>query len=105
MRFQTDRQRVQGLGSAHEGVARAVAERPSVVIVDIGLPDASGHDLAQPLRAALGDGSLLVAFSGYGQPDDRRRSEEAGFNAHIVKPVDPDEILSILAAHTRTRDG
>jgi PAS domain S-box-containing protein len=91
-------------GSAREGVARAVAERPSVVIVDIGLPDASGHDLAQPLRAALGDGSLLVAFSGYGQPDDRRRSKEAGFNAHIVKPVDPDEILSILAVHARTQD-
>jgi signal transduction histidine kinase/CheY-like chemotaxis protein len=88
--------------SAQEGLARALAERPTVVIVDIGLPDASGYDLAPPLREALGQSAVLVAFSGYGQPDDRRRSREAGFNAHIVKPVTPEELLAVLAAHTRT---
>jgi CheY-like chemotaxis protein len=90
-------------GSAQEGLARAMAERPRAVIVDIGLPDASGYELAPSLREALGDGALLVAFSGYGQPDDRRRSMAAGFDAHIVKPAAPEELLSVLAAHTRGR--
>ena len=89
-------------GSAQEGLARAAAERPTVVIVDIGLPDASGYDLAQPLRETLGDACALLALSGYGQPEDQRRSREAGFDAHLVKPVVPEELLAVLAAHART---
>jgi PAS domain S-box-containing protein len=77
----------------------AAAYRPEVVLLDIGLPGMSGHDVARQLRATPeGRGLLLVAVSGWGQEDDRRRSREAGFDHHLVKPVDPDALRQLLAA-------
>lgn len=83
----------------HEGVEAARRSRPDVALVDIGLPGLDGYEVARRIRALPGTGSTyLIALTGYGQPDDRRRSHEAGFNAHLVKPVKMDELLRVLTA-------
>jgi CheY-like chemotaxis protein len=75
---------------AHDGLeALQVASsfRPEIILLDIGLPGLSGYDVAQRLRAQPEfDGTLIVALTGYGQEEDRRRSREAGFDEHLVKP-------------------
>ena len=72
--------------------------RPRYVLLDIGLPGMDGYEVAARLRqdATLKD-ATLIAVSGYGQDSDRRRSREAGFDQHLVKPVDPEELLGLLA--------
>lgn len=85
---------------AHDGrsaIEAAERFRPEVALLDIGLPVMDGYQLASHLRSALG-GILLVAISGYGQAVDRRRSEEAGFSAHLLKPVDPQLLAHVVAA-------
>jgi CheY-like chemotaxis protein len=85
------------------GLAQALHLRPEVAIVDIGLPGLDGCELARRLRATdAGRGMLLVAVSGYGQPEDQTLSREAGFDAHLVKPVDPDVLSRALATNFRT---
>ena len=74
------------------GVEAALRLKPDVVLIDIGLPRLDGYQVAQELRArrdALGAHVRLVAVTGYGQPEDRRRARDAGFDEHLVKPVDP----------------
>jgi signal transduction histidine kinase/ActR/RegA family two-component response regulator len=81
------------------GVEAARTERPDVALVDIGLPGLDGYDVARRIRADPAGGQIhLVALTGYGQAEDRRRAEEAGFDAHLVKPVAPDALLDLLAA-------
>jgi CheY-like chemotaxis protein len=71
--------------------------RPEVVLLDIGLPRMDGYEVARRLRTEWGpEKALLVAVTGYGQEEDRRRSEEAGFDAHLVKPVDPDALHRLV---------
>jgi signal transduction histidine kinase/DNA-binding response OmpR family regulator len=86
---------------AHDGPAAleaAAAFRPDVVLLDIGLPRMSGHEVAARLLQQPHDGKrLLVAMTGYGQDEDRRRSREAGFDHHLVKPVDPQTLRDLLA--------
>jgi len=78
--------------------------RPDVALVDIGLPGMSGYDLAGHLRRApFGEELLVVAITGYGQPDDRRRALESGFDAHLVKPVAPEALLELIAADRTQR--
>jgi CheY-like chemotaxis protein len=72
--------------------------RPDAAIVDIGLPGIDGCELAVALRARLGAGLRLIALSGYGLPEDVDRSRRAGFEAHLVKPVDPARLAALLAA-------
>jgi signal transduction histidine kinase/CheY-like chemotaxis protein len=75
--------------------------RPEVVLMDIGLPGVDGYEVARQLRsdAELRAGiALLVAVTGYAEDDARRRSQEAGFDHHLVKPVDPDVVLALLAS-------
>lgn len=79
-----------------DGVRQAFVWRPEVVISDIGLPSLDGWQVGRQLRAGLGDSALLVAVTGYGQPDDLQRSLESGFNAHLTKPADPRAILRLL---------
>src|SRR5690606_34358129 len=76
--------------TAHDGaaaLARARAERPDVVLLDIGLPGREGYEVAGILRRELGPAAWIVAVTGYGAPEDRERVREAGFDAHLVKPV------------------
>jgi CheY-like chemotaxis protein len=77
---------------------RAMQERPDAALLDIGLPEMDGNELARRLRAdPRTRQALLVAVTGYGQEQDRRAALEAGFDHHMVKPVDLDRLASILA--------
>jgi CheY-like chemotaxis protein/two-component sensor histidine kinase len=83
---------------AYDGVAAVkLGEefRPRVAILDIGMPGASGHDVARALRETQGGAVKLIALTGWGQEQDRRRAAEAGFDHHLTKPVDP-QILNDL---------
>jgi signal transduction histidine kinase len=77
------------------GVAEAERAPPDAALVDIGLPGFDGYEVARRLRSTMPK-LMLVALTGYGQPDDRRRSREAGFDAHLTKPVDIDVLTSML---------
>ena len=81
-----------------EGVEAAIATVPEVALVDVGLPELDGYQVAQRVRAALGDRVRLIALTGYGQPDDVRRARAAGFDAHLVKPVDLNALERLLVA-------
>lgn len=76
---------------------------PATALIDIGLPGIDGYEVAKRMRAQLGSRIFLVALTGYGQPEDRRRAEEAGFDAHLVKPVDPAELTRVLTRGTPGR--
>jgi CheY-like chemotaxis protein/anti-sigma regulatory factor (Ser/Thr protein kinase) len=80
------------------GVAAIVSTRPDVALVDLGLPGLDGFEVARRVRASDAGGSVrLVALTGYGLPADQRRSREAGFDAHLVKPVDPEKLVRLIA--------
>jgi len=85
---------------AHDGaeaLRTAEAFHPEVAFVDIGMPKVHGYEVARRMRAAPGTArTLLVAVTGWGQENDRKRAREAGFDRHLVKPVDPGEIEAIL---------
>ena len=79
-----------------EAVGSAIAFQPDVVLMDIGLPKLYGYDAARRIRDARGKDVLLVAITGWGQDEDRRRSREAGFDFHLTKPVDPEAIVRLI---------
>ena len=80
------------------GVQVALATQPDVALVDIGLPGIDGYEVARRLRATdAGREMLLVALTGYGRPEDRDRAIQSGFDAHLVKPIDPEELNQLLA--------
>ena len=84
------------------GVQSALDLRPDVALIDIGLPDLDGHEVARRVRAVLDrDAILLVALTGYGTAEDRRRTREAGFDVHLVKPVEAADLVKILDEHVR----
>src|SRR5438093_7225778 len=88
---------VQTACNAAAGVEAARQFRPAVVLCDLGLPGADGCAVAVALRAdPLTAASRLIALSGYSHEADRRRASEAGFDLHITKPVDPDELQRLL---------
>ncbi|HVH41890.1 MAG TPA: response regulator, partial [Labilithrix sp.] len=73
--------------------------RPNVAVLDIGLPAMDGYDLAAHLREELGDKApKMIAMTGYGQEADRERARRAGFAVHLVKPVDPKDLLASVRA-------
>jgi CheY-like chemotaxis protein len=72
--------RVDEAMDGEQGIERALAVRPEVALVDIGLPRADGYEVARQIRAALGSAISLIALTGYGQPDDRARALAAGFD-------------------------
>jgi CheY-like chemotaxis protein len=96
---------------AHDGpsaVDTARGFRPDAVLLDIGLPGMDDYRMATRLRREdCCNSSLLVAVSGYGRDEDRRRSKEAGFDHHLTKPVDCDALLALLSsgADTLARPG
>ena len=80
------------------GVEAVLRVQPDVALVDVGLPGLDGYELARQVRAQAGGRTVrLVALTGYGLPDDQRRSREAGFDAHLVKPVDPARLAAVIA--------
>ena len=83
----------------HQAVEEAQAFRPEVVFLDIGMPMLDGHETAKMIRQQpWGKEMVLVALTGWGQSEDRRRSRDAGFNHHLVKPADPTVVAELLAS-------
>ncbi len=91
--------------TAHDGpraLEAARAFQPRVVLLDIGLPGMNGYEVARHLRELPEAGrALLIALTGYGQDDDRRKALDAGFDHHLVKPVDFDALRALINALAR----
>jgi CheY-like chemotaxis protein len=89
--------RVEEASDGRSAVDMVLSQRPQVALVDIGLPELDGYKVAELVRASAGGANTrLVALTGYGHPEDRKRALEAGFDAHLVKPVSSDELSQIL---------
>lgn len=91
--------------TTHDGrsaIDAAQTFKPQVVLLDIGLPGMDGLEVARRLRKLPAtEGALLIAISGHGQPEDRQRSLDAGFDDHLTKPADLALVDALIAAHTR----
>jgi signal transduction histidine kinase/ActR/RegA family two-component response regulator len=89
---------------AHDGeeaVATAEMQRPDVILLDIGLPKLNGFNACRLIREnSWAENILIIALTGWGQQEDRRKSAEAGFNNHLVKPVDLAELMNLLDCHS-----
>ncbi|MGH7713835.1 MAG: hybrid sensor histidine kinase/response regulator, partial [Gemmatimonadaceae bacterium] len=91
---------VRAASDGVRAVAEAEAFRPDVILLDIGMPQMNGFDACRRIRASeWGRSALLIALTGWGQEEDRERSRAAGFDHHLVKPVDPDLLMRLLAKH------
>lgn len=101
---------LQGMDSravygGREGLEVAEQWRPEVVVVDIGMPDMNGHEFVRRLRAQpWGEALLAIACTGWGQNEDRARARAAGFDHHLVKPIEPEAIAKIVARLDEGRD-
>jgi CheY-like chemotaxis protein len=97
--------RVATAETGEHAIQLALQKRFTAALIDIGLPDLDGYQVARRIRSSgVCDQMLLIALTGYGQPEDVRRALAAGFNAHVVKPVDPDVLTKTLADLSRNAD-
>ena len=82
-----------------EALCMAEATRPDVILLDIGMPQMDGYEVARRIRATeWGATTQLIAISGWGRDEDRQKAREAGFDQHFIKPVDPERLLAALAS-------
>jgi CheY-like chemotaxis protein len=96
--LQCDGHEVHTAADGAEALAVAAEYRPNVVLLDIGMPKLDGYEVARRIRAEpWGKATVLIALTGWGQDEDRRRSREVGFNSHLVKPLDPDALSKLLS--------
>jgi len=87
------------VATAHDGLGAleaARAQHPDAVLLDVGLPVMDGYETARRLRQEGLGGRLLVAVTGFGTAEDRRRAAEAGFDTHLTKPVSPEALREVL---------
>jgi CheY-like chemotaxis protein len=83
----------------HESLAVAARERPEIILLDLGMPGLDGYEVARRIRGEpWGRDTRLVAVTGWGRDEDRQHSRAAGFDAHLVKPVDLDTLRAMLAS-------
>jgi signal transduction histidine kinase len=94
--LQADGHLVSAARDARAGLEAAAAGSPNIAVVDIGLPGMDGYQFARAMRERLGSGVRLIALTGYGTAADRQRAAEAGFDAHLTKPVDIDRLLTLI---------
>lgn len=94
--LELDGHRVEVARDGPEGVDLTLATVPEIAFIDIRLPGIDGHEVARRIRAALGPRVVLVALTGNSREQDRRRSSEAGFDAHLVKPVSYEDLVRVL---------
>jgi CheY-like chemotaxis protein len=99
--LELDGHRVQTAEDGPTGLERILAERPEVALVDVGLPRMDGYELAARVRREIGASIQLIALTGYGNREDRQRALLAGFDEHLVKPVDLDKLRRILRPNDR----
>jgi PAS domain S-box-containing protein len=96
--LQLDGHTVYEAANGIAGLAAALEHRPDVAVIDIGLPEMDGYEVARKLRASESLKAVkLIALTGYGQAEDARRAYEAGFDLHVVKPVDPEVLAEAVA--------
>ena len=88
---------VETAGEGQQALELVRAKDFDIALVDIGLPGIDGYEVARRVRAVDGRRPVLIALTGYGQPEDRRRASEAGFDGLLVKPVDPTALTTLLA--------
>jgi len=88
--------RVVTARDGEEGLRLVLDERPDLALVDLGLPGIDGFEVARSVRKELGDEVVLVAVSGFGQPEDKRRAIDSGFDEHITKPAEVSDIENVL---------
>jgi CheY-like chemotaxis protein len=88
---------VEAAGEGLQALDLARAKDPDIALVDIGLPGIDGYEIARRVRARDARRPVLIALTGYGQPEDRQRAAEAGFDDVLVKPVDPTALANLLA--------
>lgn len=99
MLLELDEHRVGEFGSGEEGLEAILEDPPEIALIDIGLPGIDGIEVAKRVRKQIPpETTALVALTGFGQPDDVRRASEAGFDAHLVKPVSPEQLEQVIAA-------
>jgi CheY-like chemotaxis protein len=97
--LQLEGHEVKSVGDGHQALACVPVFAPQVVVLDIGLPGLSGYDTARRMRELPATaGALLIALTGYGQSEDRRNAEDAGFDHHFVKPTDPQALVELIAS-------
>ena len=97
--------RVRIAHDGRAGLAAAREEIPEIMIIDIGLPEVDGYEVARQVRKLPGsERATLVALTGHGMPEDRRRSLEAGFDHHLVKPIPPEALRAIVDTRVPRRD-
>jgi two-component system, sensor histidine kinase len=92
--------RVRSAADGITGLEALLSSPPEIALVDVGLPKLDGYEIARRVRAMCdekGSGPLLVALTGYGRPEDRKRALDAGFDAHLVKPIDEKALEELLA--------
>jgi two-component system CheB/CheR fusion protein len=98
--------RVETAGTGRDGVETAARVRPQVVLCDVGLPDIDGLEVARSLRRDTTlAGTRLIALTGYGQAEDVRQAIEAGFDAHVTKPINLDQLMALLAGRDEPLTG
>jgi signal transduction histidine kinase/ActR/RegA family two-component response regulator len=88
---------VHAVGDGIAGLQTIVDHRPDLALVDIGLPGLDGYEIATRVRESIGRDVVLVAVSGFGQPEDKRKAMDAGFDEHITKPADVTDIENLLS--------
>jgi CheY-like chemotaxis protein len=88
---------VEAAAEGQQALEVVRAKDPDIALVDIGLPGIDGYEVARRVRSHDGRRPVLIALTGYGQPEDRRRAAEAGFDDVLVKPVDPTALTVMLA--------
>jgi len=96
--LQCDGHEVHTAGDGAQALEVAAQCRPNVVLLDIGMPKLDGYEVARRIRAEpWGKATVLIALTGWGQDEDRRRSREVGFDSHLVKPLDPEALSTMLS--------
>jgi len=96
--LQCDGHEVHTAADGAEALAVAAQCRPDIILLDIGMPKLDGYEVAKRIRAEpWGKSAVLIALTGWGQDEDRRRSREVGFDSHLVKPLDPEALAALLA--------
>ena len=97
MLLQLDGHEVRVAYDGEEALSIAESGFPQILLLDIGMPRLSGYEVAERVRALpRGQNVVMIAATGWGQEEDRRRSVESGFDAHLVKPVDPPTLLRVI---------
>jgi len=97
MLLELDGHTVEAVEEGQQALEVARAKDPDIALVDIGLPGIDGYEIARRVRARDTRRPVLIALTGYGQPEDRRRATDAGFDDMLVKPVDPTALTNLIA--------